>query len=40
MQTQSQQLRYFYQGIEKHASFSLVLVGAPRNGQAPSQVTP
>ena len=22
-------LRYFYQGIEKHASFPLVLVGAP-----------
>ena len=31
---------YFYRGIEKRASFPLVLVGAPCKGQAPSQVTP
>ena len=30
----------FYRGIEKRASFPLVLVGAPRKGQAPGRVTP
>ena len=33
-------LRYFYRGIKKHASFPLVLVGAPRKGQTPGRVTP
>ena len=32
-------LWYFYRGIEKRASFPLVLVGAPRKGQAPRWVT-
>ena len=38
MQTLIQQRWYFYQGIEKCTSFSLVLIGAPRKGQAPGRV--
>jgi hypothetical protein len=40
MQTPINDSNIFYRGIEKHTSFPLVLVGAPRKGQAPSWVTP
>jgi hypothetical protein len=40
MQTPIDDFGIFYRGIEKHASFPLVLVGAPCKGQDLSQVTP
>ena len=40
MQTSIDDSGIFYRGIEKRASFPLVLVGAPRKGQALGWVTP
>jgi hypothetical protein len=40
IQTHDDNFGIFYQGIKKHASFPLIFAGAPREGHAPSRITP